>query len=52
MAPVTRVASDDLDLPAHLSDLLDDEQFRQELLAEREVVRQRGFGPRPIRWRT
>lgn len=48
-APVTRVASDDLDLPAHLSDLLDDEQFREELRAELEIVRARlGAAPNPL----
>ncbi len=49
MAPVTRVASDDLELPAHLRDLLDDEQFREELLAEVEVVRARlHAAPNPL----
>lgn len=49
MAPVTHVASDDLDLPAHLSDLLDDEQFREELRAELEVVRARlRAAPNPL----
>jgi hypothetical protein len=49
IAPVTRVASDDLDLPAHLSDLLDDEQFREELRAELEVVRTRlRAAPNPL----
>lgn len=49
MAPVTRVVSDDLDLPAHLGDLLDDEQFQQELMAEMEVVRARlRAAPNPL----
>jgi hypothetical protein len=49
MAPGTHVASDDLDLPAHLSDLLDDEQFREELRAELEVVQARlRVAPNPL----
>jgi hypothetical protein len=49
MAPLTGVASDDLDLPAHLSDLLDDEQFRQELRAELDVVQARlRAAPNPL----
>lgn len=34
-----RVASDDLNLPAHLRGLLDDEQFREELLAVADAAR-------------
>lgn len=49
MAPVIRAASDDLDLPAHLSDLLEDEQFREELRAELDVVRARlRAAPNPL----
>lgn len=49
MTPIARVVSEDLDLPAHLRGLLDDEQFREELLAVADAARARmRAAPNPL----
>ena len=45
----TSVASEDLELPAHLADLLEDEEFRKQLEAEARAARARiRSGPNPL----